>query len=144
MRTSLHTRKPAAGFALLEVLFAVLILSLGLIGLVGLQAVSAKYSTDAKYRSEASLLANQVLGSMWVGDRTIATLQTNYNTGGASYATWLASVAAMLPGVVADTPTAPTITVAADGTVTVAVFWRAPSDAASSAPHSLTTVAQIR
>jgi type IV pilus assembly protein PilV len=136
-----RTSRRAPGFTLLEVLVSILILALGVIGLVGLVAVSTKNSTEAMYRSEAALLVNQLLGTMWVSDRTIATLQKDFNTGGDRYNTWRDQVKATLPGVVENTPTAPTVDVDATGLVTVAVFWIAPGDPAM---HNLTVVAQIR
>ncbi len=45
------------GFTLLEVLVAVLILAIGLLGLAGLQAASLRYNQDAHLRSQATLLA---------------------------------------------------------------------------------------
>ncbi|MEO8134838.1 MAG: hypothetical protein ABI831_12765 [Betaproteobacteria bacterium] len=127
----------AAGFVLIEVLLSILILSLGIIGLVSLQAVAAKQSTDAKYRSEAALLANQLLGQMWVTDRTATTLAT-FNTGQAGYTAWLSKVTAVLPGVGTS---APQVTVDAAGMVTVEVHWVAPGD---SLTHTFTAIAQIR
>ncbi|MBK9605472.1 MAG: type IV pilus modification protein PilV [Betaproteobacteria bacterium] len=97
MKTSSRNQDRFSGFVLLEVLIAILIFSIGVLGLIGLQATSAKHSTDAKYRSEAALLVNQLLGNMWVSDRTIATLQSNFNTGGSAYNAWLSSVTATLP-----------------------------------------------
>lgn len=140
------------GFTLLEVLVAMLIVAFGALGLVGLQAVSAKGATDARYRTEAEMLINQLLGKMWVTDRVAATMQTNFASaqGGAGYTAWLADVSSMLPGVVAGTATAPVVAVnttagaVTEGTVTVTVYWTAPSEAAAAAPHSLTTIAQIR
>ncbi len=64
------------GSALLEALFAILIFSIGLLALVALQAVSIKNSIDAKYRSDASYVANQIIAQMWI-DRTPANLD-NY------------------------------------------------------------------
>lgn len=144
MKTSRRNQDRFSGFVLLEVLIAILIFSIGVLGLIGLQARSAKHSTDAKYRSEAALLVNQLLGNMWVSNRTVATLQSNFNTGGPAYNAWLSSVTATLPGVVANTATAPTVTVDAAGVVSVAVFWIAPSDAQAGTPHNITTVTQIR
>ncbi|MBK7472038.1 MAG: type IV pilus modification protein PilV [Betaproteobacteria bacterium] len=144
MKASTKSRSRTSGFVLLEALIAILIFSIGVLGLIGLQAMSAKHSTDAKYRSEAALLVNQLLGNMWVSDRTIATLQSSFNTGGSAYNAWLSSVTATLPGVVANTATAPTVTVDAAGVVSVAVFWIAPSDAQAGVPHNITTVTQIR
>jgi len=144
MKSSNSNQKRSSGFVLLEALIAILIFSIGVLGLIGLQARSAKHSTDAKYRSEASLLVNQLLGNMWVSNRTIATLQSNFNTGGPSYNAWLSSVTATLPGVIANSPTAPTVTVNAAGVVSVAVYWIAPSDVQSAGAHNVTTVTQIR
>jgi type IV pilus assembly protein PilV len=57
------------GFALLEVLVAVLIFSIGILALVGMQATATRYATDAQFRSMASYLANQRMADIWVGDR---------------------------------------------------------------------------
>ena len=89
-------------------------------------------------------LVNQLLGNMWVSNRAVASLQSNFNTGQPGYNAWLASVTATLPGVVANTATAPTVNVDAAGVVSVAVFWIAPSDAQSGGAHNVTTVTQIR
>lgn len=53
------------GVALVEVLVAVLIFSIGLIAVVGMQAFSVGAVTDAKYRADASFLANQAIGRLW-------------------------------------------------------------------------------
>jgi len=58
-------RKPQTGSALLEGLIAVLIFSLGILALVGLQANSMRIVTDSKMRMDASNIASQRLGEMW-------------------------------------------------------------------------------
>lgn len=50
---------------LLEGLIAVVIFSLGVLAIVGLQAATLRQTTDAKYRVDASFLANQSIGLMW-------------------------------------------------------------------------------
>lgn len=60
------------GIALVEALIAILIFSLGILAIVGLQAATIKRTTDAKYRVDASFLANQVLGEMWAKRKSIA------------------------------------------------------------------------
>lgn len=60
------------GVMLLEGLIAILIFSLGILALVGLQSVSARATTDAKYRADASFLANQAIGMMWVDKSNLA------------------------------------------------------------------------
>jgi type IV pilus assembly protein PilV len=61
--------KTQRGMMLLEALIAILIFSFGILGIVGLQAATLRYASDAKYRLDASYLANQSIGSMW-GDRS--------------------------------------------------------------------------
>jgi type IV pilus assembly protein PilV len=120
---------------------AILIFSIGVLALIALQVTSVRQSSNAKYRSDAALLVNRLIGEMWVSDRQTTTLQTNFNTGGAQYATWAAAVQAQLP---AGAASAPTVVVAADGQVTVNVFWKAPNEQPSDPQHSYTTVARIR
>ena len=57
--------KPQQGIVLLEALIAILIFSIGILGLVGLQAVMIKNSTDARFRSDASVIAQQRIGQIW-------------------------------------------------------------------------------
>lgn len=134
-----HSRE--GGFSLIEGLVAILIFSFGILALVSMQATSIQQSSGAKYRSEASLLANDLIGQMWVSDRTAATLQTNFNTGGAGYNAWLANVQATLPTAAAS---APTVAVSATGVATIDLFWKAPNEEPAAPAHRYTTVAQIR
>ncbi len=57
--------KAQQGVVLLEALIAILIFSLGVLGLVGLQATMIKSTSEAKFRSEASFIAQQKIGQMW-------------------------------------------------------------------------------
>ena len=52
------------GFTLIEVMIAVLVLSLGLLGLAGLQATSLKANTSAAARGQATLLAYDIIDRM--------------------------------------------------------------------------------
>lgn len=49
------------GFTLLEVLVAVLLLSIGLLGLASLQAWGLRATGNATYRSQATMLANEMI-----------------------------------------------------------------------------------
>src|SRR5690606_16603585 len=53
-----------SGVMLLEVLIGMLLFLIGIVGIVSLQAASAKHTTDAKYRTEAAYLANAIIGRM--------------------------------------------------------------------------------
>jgi type IV pilus assembly protein PilV len=167
MKHLTHTPPRQKGLMLIEALIAILIFSLGVIAMMGLQAASVKLSGDAKYRSDANLLANELIGQMWTSDRTPATLVTNFQggagTNGAAYNNWVADVAAALPGVngvaanqpvvtVTQVPPTPPATSTSDQ-VTITIFWKSPNEPAStgticgvakpSAAHCYIAMAQI-
>ena len=58
-------RSSQAGVVLLESLIAVLIFSIGILALVGLQAVMVSNTSDAKYRSEANLIVQKRIAAIW-------------------------------------------------------------------------------
>lgn len=149
-----HPPRRQQGVLLLEALAAILIFSLGVLAIVQLQAVSIKQSTQAQHRSEAALLANDLIGRMWASDKTPATLQANFQSGasaGAAYTQWLRTVQSSgLPNVSSAAGTLPTVSFVsvAAGTgntpssqATVTVSWRAPGETTA---HRYTAVAQIK
>lgn len=129
------TQKAQRGVMLLEAMISILLFALGILAVVGLQTFSIRASSDSVYRSQASFLANQVIGEMWTDNK--ATLAANYATGGPKYTTWKNMVVARLPG--SDT-NVPTITVGANNVVTVNVSWDVPG---AEAPHNFVMLAQI-
>lgn len=50
---------------MLEGLIAILIFSMAILGVVGMQATAITRGTEAQYRADAAFLANQLLGQMW-------------------------------------------------------------------------------
>lgn len=141
-------KKLQAGSVLLEALIAILIFSMGILAIVGLQATSIKASADAKYRSEASMLANQLIGQMWVSNRTTIPAQFASSPAGAAYNLWVADVQAALPG--ATGVNAPSVTIATPApatatsvplhTVAIVLRWQAPGE---TTVHSYFTTAEI-
>lgn len=135
------------GVMLIEALIAILIFSIGILGIVGLQASAVQQSTDAKNRVEAAYLADQLMGRMWTDTRTVANLQAKYQSCGSSctgYWSWYGDVKNILPGVadsIADTQ--PQVSVDAQGIVTISLFWRSTGEAATSTPHRFDIQAQI-
>lgn len=127
------------GASLLEALIGILIFSTGILALVGMQALAIKHVSDAKYRADASFLANQLTGEMWVNRAELATYA--YAGGGsppAVLANWVANVQNDLPGVTAGA-NQPTVTVAGT-TVTVNIFWTPPGIGTQ---HRYITIAYI-
>lgn len=57
-------QRHAAGFTLLEVLVALVVLSIGLLGLSGLQATSLRNNHSAFLRSQATILSNDIVDRM--------------------------------------------------------------------------------
>jgi len=127
------------GATLLEAMVGILIFSLGILALVGMQALAIKQVNDAKYRADASFFANQIIGEMWVNRTNLATYAYDGSGSPPSPLTnWVTSVENGLPGITA-TANQPTVTVAGT-TVTVTVSWQPP---AATTPHSHITIAYI-
>ncbi len=72
MKAQTRRRNSQSGAMLLEALIAILIFSLGILAIIGLQAQSIRNSAEAKYRSDASYLANQLIGRMWADRANLA------------------------------------------------------------------------
>lgn len=117
------------GIALVEVLISVLLLAVGILALVTLQAVMSKNVTQTKLRGEASFLANQLIGQMWVDQANLGsyaatstgcTATSNVN----NCLNWYAAVRQILPGGIA--------VVTINGTaVTIVLNWALPGEAPS-------------
>jgi type IV pilus assembly protein PilV len=132
-------RLPQRGATLLEAMLGILIFSLGILALVGMQALAVKRVTDAKYRADASFFANQIVGEMWVNRTNLANyVYAGSGTPPAAIANWVTSIESGLPGVTAAA-NRPIVTVVGT-TVTVTVFWQPP---ASATAHNHITMAYI-
>ena len=113
-----RSRQSQRGVMLIEALVAILIFSVGVIAVMGMQAVSIEQVSQAKYRTDASYLANQITGQMWTDVPNLATYATAGSTGRAA---WDTTVAHTLPSGTA------TITVVGS-LVTVTVNWQVPNE----------------
>ena len=72
-QSSLPLKSTQQGVVLLEALIAVLIFSMGILALVGLQATMIKSTTGSKFRSDASYIAQQRIGRIWADPANAAT-----------------------------------------------------------------------
>lgn len=66
MKVQVNASRKQSGFTLLEVLVAMVVLALGLLGVAGLQAVSMRNAHSGYLRSQATILAYDILERMRV------------------------------------------------------------------------------
>lgn len=111
--------KNQSGMLLIEALIAVLIFSFGLLGLVGLQAVSTQNATNAEERTRATMLANDIVSVMWV-KKTLNPI--------AEVDTWKALIA---DGTKSGLNSATGDVSIAGGVATVTITWKSPSKKAT-------------
>ena len=64
--TAGHPARRQCGVSMIEVLVTVLVLSIGLLGLAGLQLTGLRYNHSAYLRSQATLLASDIIDRMRV------------------------------------------------------------------------------
>lgn len=144
-----RTQTRQAGSVILEALIAILIFSIGILALVGMQATAISHVADAKYRSTAGFLANQIVGTVWatrVGainanasnvmvaspDPTFACNPCGSANGNAYTQAWAVS------GVAAELPNG-TASIAISGAqVTVTIGWQPPRTAVAH-QHGIST-----
>ncbi len=129
-----RSRRRLRGSTLVEGLLAVVVFSVGLVGLLTLLSGAMVDGAQAQYRSEAGLLASDLVGRMWTGDRSLAGLQERFGEADAAeYLDWRRRVQAALPGVT-DSANVPQVSIGAQRDVTITLGWQAPGE---SAPHQL-------
>jgi len=80
MLAIIHTKfKSQKGFTLLEVMIAMVIFSIGLLGLAGLMAQSTRFNNSAQYRTQAVYLAYDMLDRMRANPDEAKNPTLNYN-----------------------------------------------------------------
>jgi type IV pilus assembly protein PilV len=121
---------------LIEALLGILIFSIGILAMLGMQTVAMQATIDAKYRSEAGYLTNQIIGTIWVDRANLDSYDTADGSGNDKLTAWRTEVARLLPGV-SDNPPAIDVT---GHTVTVTVKWKRPGDSAASQHISIAQI----
>ena len=121
--------KSQAGVMLIEALLGILIFSIGILALIGMQATAIRNTADARYRSEASFLATEVIGRMWIDIANVGSFDKDNAGAFAARDDWATKVSVTLPGVDLAGATRPTIEVdGVTGEVTVTVLWQQPGE----------------
>jgi type IV pilus assembly protein PilV len=72
MKTPLKNQQKGA--ILLEGLIAIVIFSMGILALAGLQAAMTRNTTDSNYRAEATYIAQKTVSSLWANPDDLAAL----------------------------------------------------------------------
>ncbi|MBM3396602.1 MAG: hypothetical protein FJY37_18635 [Betaproteobacteria bacterium] len=131
---------------LLEAMIAILIFSFGILAVVGMQARAMQDMGQAKYRSDAAFLANQLVADIWTNAKNVADYQWAGGGGTTppSLSNWVSQVNEMLPGSDVHTPTVAYD--AASQQVTITLRWLTPAEAGenpSMGPHSFVAVTYI-
>jgi type IV pilus assembly protein PilV len=131
--------KLQGGVVLLEALIAILIFSIGILAIVGLQSTAVKTAADARYRSDAAFLAGELVSQIWADAPNVA--QYDYPGSGAvpgRLTGWMTRVSSRLPGTDPTGGTPPIIDHSTDPTlgniVDITVRWRMPEEASKGLP----------
>jgi type IV pilus assembly protein PilV len=115
-----------SGSFLLEALISLLLFSIGLIGLVAVSSQAVNFVGQSKIRNDASFLAGELIGDMWVSAATPATYDTTV---------WAARIQSVIPGATT------TVNVTNNTSVYILITWPDKKDA--SAIHQYETTANI-
>ncbi len=112
------------GVVLLEAMISILLFTIGVLAIVGLQAAMIKNTADSKYRADASYIAQQRIGLMWSDpDNLVNYLEEDTD------------ISNLLPGGTR------TVTQPVAGQFTVTITWQQPG--AGEVQHNFTTTARI-
>ena len=135
-RITPHTARSRSdqGFALIEALIAIVIFSLGALGLLGLQVSMMKATSGAKFRADAAYLANDLVGTMWTDAANLAAYRDSCS-GHNPCKNWVAKVQRTLPGAVPPELDIDPVS----GRVRITIFWVVPNEA----QHSFNTSTSI-
>ncbi len=139
--------KREQGVMLLEALIGILIFSIGILSMVAMQALAIGTISDAKYRSDASFLANQIITQIWLDRGVNMANMTSYAyPGGAAPAlsNWITKLNSTLPQTTGANAPAITVTLTGtpptSGTVDVTIKWQPPN---SGTVHNYRTISVV-
>lgn len=131
-------RRADRGVVLLEALVGILIFTIGVLGLIGLQAAMTRAQTAANYRAEAAQLASDIVGRMWIDTPNLASYTSTASCQShAPCKNWMLRVARLLPGGIQ-----PTITKTGDR-YDIVITWVVPGESDGGGKHSFSTYTAI-
>ena len=109
------------GVVLIEAMISIVLFSIGVLAIVGLQASMVKHTSESKFRMDAGYIAQQRVGAMWADPSNLATyLEANTD------------ISSLLPN-------GRRTTTQAGDQYTVTITWQQPGEA----QHTFSTTATI-
>ena len=124
--------KKQSGVMLIEALIAILLFSVGILGLVALQVISTQNSVNAGDRSIAASLANDMVSQMLLK-----------NTADIANATLTADISAWKSKVAVTLPNATGNVASNNGIATITITWKSPSKKSADNQNKLETSVAI-
>jgi type IV pilus assembly protein PilV len=141
----MNPRTRQGGVALIEVMIAVVILAIGVLGAVGLQANSLAALSNAGARVDATLAAEKVIGLMTTDQANLASYVWD-STGGsgapAVLGNWMTETQAALPNATAVITVTPIVGSTASQ-VSVTITWQRRTGVNADPVNSHTIVATV-
>jgi type IV pilus assembly protein PilV len=130
LRTQQQRKGTQTGMMLVEVMVSILIFSVGILGLVGLQTVATQNAASAEYRTIAATLANDMVAQMWI-KKTANPTSSNIS---GDITTWKTKVTN------STLPNANASVTRTNGVTTVTVTWKPPSKKSTDTNQYVTQV----
>lgn len=110
------------GVVIIETMIAILIFSIGVLGIVGMQANMIKNTSESKFRADASYIAQQQIGALWTSPDSLPADGSTTNP----------DISTLLPS--------GTLAIVRNGDqYTLTITWQQPGEVV----HNYTTVANI-
>lgn len=133
-RQSINSKSAQQGVVIVETMIAILLFSMGVLAIIGLQAAMVKNTGDSKTRAESANIAQQCIGELWANPTALACPNA------------AANAAAVLPNgalAIAVVPIAPIAGLGGGGQFTITITWLQPGEPAGAPPHNYTTLASV-
>lgn len=132
-------KRQQEGVALIEAMIATIVLAIGLLGTIGLQARAYSAINDASQRAEATIASQKLIGLMSTDVTNLASYATASCTGAPALLTaWCADTIKAIPGATVGVVIAPLVT-GSSTAVTVTIGWQLKAGTAGTANRSVMT-----
>ena len=132
-------KRQQQGVALLEAMIATIVLAIGLLGTIGMQARAYSAINDAGQRAEATIASQKLLGLMSTDVTNLASYATSSCTGAPALLTaWCTETITAIPGATVAVAVTPLAT-GSSTAVTVTIGWQLKAGTAGTANRSVMT-----